>query len=78
MLPFCAKSQEVKTDVFTGNFSASAEFFCFVGVVSFIALLLILPAYVFLSSYFNKGTLMTKLVYDIKSINKLVQNNFVV
>ncbi|XP_067931516.1 synaptophysin-like [Watersipora subatra] len=59
MLPFCSEVK-VDTAVFKANYSSAAEFFCFIGVMSFLAYVLLLPAYVLLGSFFAKCTLGAK------------------
>lgn len=74
-LPFCSNKQTERDDIFAGNFSASAEFFCFVGVISFLVCLLAVPAYVLFNSFFVKGTLMSKFVSQIHSSKLSIGNH---
>lgn len=62
MLPFCEQEKEVTSGLFTKNYSSSAEFFCFVGVVSFLMQVVLIPAYVFITPVFAKDSLASKLV----------------
>ena len=62
MLPFCVQHQKLNSSVFTNDYSSSAEFFCFIGVISFLMYLVLIPAYVFAGSLFAKNTLGAKVV----------------
>ena len=62
VLPFCHADAKLVSGKFDVDFSSSAQFFCFIGVMSFLCLLVLIPAYVFLGSIFAKNSFPTKIV----------------
>lgn len=60
-LPFCTKAQKSSLPL-SANYSSAAEFFCFIGVISFLMYVVLVPAYVFLGAYFAKSSLGAKVV----------------
>lgn len=64
VLPLCNPDAKVVSGQFDVDFSSSAQFFCFIGVMSFLFLLLLIPGYVFLGSFFNKNSLPAKVVCE--------------
>ena len=62
VLPFCHADAKLVSGKFDVDFSSSTQFFCFIGIMSFLCLLVLIPAYVFLGSIFAKNSLPTKIV----------------
>lgn len=64
---FCDTIRKPTEHVLQGDFSASAQFFCFVGVMSFLFCIFLVAAYVIFSPLFIKGSRAANIV----SINQL-------